>query len=93
MFAQEDNDNCPIRLLKLYLSKRPSDLKNDPNSRFYLRPLVNVNVDTEVWYSHQPLGKNKLGEMMKMMANQAQQGKHLPLRYCSRNGQLQKWHS
>ncbi|XP_071177505.1 uncharacterized protein KIAA1958-like [Mytilus edulis] len=72
MFAQEDNDNCPIRLLKLYLSKRPSDLKNDPNSRFYLRPLVNVNVDTEVWYSHQPLGKNKLGEMMKMMANQAQ---------------------
>ncbi|VDI49717.1 Hypothetical predicted protein [Mytilus galloprovincialis] len=72
MFAQEDNDNCPVRLLKLYLSKRPSDLKNDPNSRFYLRPLVNVNVDTEVWYSHQPLGKNKLGEMMKMMANQAQ---------------------
>ena len=72
MFAQLENENCPVRLLKLYLSKRPPDFQNDPKSRFYLRPLNNVNAATEVWYSHQPLGKNKLGEMMKMMANQAQ---------------------
>ena len=69
MFAQPENPYCPIAMYKLYIQKRPEDLR-DMNSRFYLRPLDNPKDD--VWYSHQPLGKNKLGIMMKSMATIAE---------------------
>ena len=70
MFAQQDNDYCPVEMFKLYLSKRPLDLQNDPKSRFYLRPLNTPTGDT--WFSHQPVGKNKLGVMMKCLATKAE---------------------
>ncbi|XP_076070355.1 uncharacterized protein KIAA1958-like [Mytilus galloprovincialis] len=70
MFEQKENPNCPIKMLKLYISKRPADLQNDPSSKFYLRPLDKPKED--VWYSHQCIGKNKLGTMMKTMAEAAQ---------------------
>ena len=66
---QPENPYCPIAMYKLYIQKRPEDLR-DMNSRFYLRPLDNPKDD--VWYSHQPLGKNKLGIMMKSMATIAE---------------------
>lgn len=68
MFAQPENPCCPIAMYK-YIQKRPDDWR-DMNSRFYLRPLDNLNDD--VWYSHQPLGKNKLGIMMKSIAKIAE---------------------
>ena len=37
-----------------------------PDSRFYLRSLDNPRND--VWYSHQPVGKNTLVKYMKLMA-------------------------
>ncbi|VDH93355.1 Hypothetical predicted protein [Mytilus galloprovincialis] len=37
MFAQPDSDYCPVKLFKLYVSKRLEDLRSDPESRFYLR--------------------------------------------------------
>ncbi|CAC5422257.1 unnamed protein product [Mytilus coruscus] len=67
MFAQPNSDYYPVKLFKLYVSKRPEDLRSDPESRFYLRPLPNPDKDG-VWYCRQPLGKNKLGMMMKTMA-------------------------
>ncbi|XP_071139884.1 uncharacterized protein [Mytilus edulis] len=71
MFAQPNSDYCPVKLFKLYVSKRPEDLRSDPESRFYLRPLPNSDKDG-VWYCRQPLGKNKLGMMMKTMAETAE---------------------
>lgn len=38
----------------------------DNNSRFYLQPINTPK--TDVWYSHQPVGKNKLGQIMKQLA-------------------------
>ncbi|KAJ8307669.1 hypothetical protein KUTeg_014779 [Tegillarca granosa] len=37
------------------------------SSKFYLRPLDNPK--SQIWYSHQPLGKDKLGQKMKDLAN------------------------
>ena len=70
MFAQPRNEYCPVKMLRLYISKRPEDLRNDPSSRFYLRPLTTTTSD--IWYSHQPVGKNKLGLIMKKLATQAE---------------------
>ena len=66
IFAQPNSDYCPDNISKLYVAKRPEELRSDPDSRFYLRPLPKPT-ENDVWYSRQPLGKNKLGTMMKTM--------------------------
>ena len=65
MFAVPGDDRCPIQMYKLYKSHRPADMLV-PDSRFYLRSLDNPRSD--VWYSHQPVGKDTLGKYMKLMA-------------------------
>ena len=65
MFAQPGNPRCPIYMYKQYRSHRPPDLLA-PESRFYLRSLDKIQ--NECWYSHQPVGKNKIGHYMKEMA-------------------------
>ena len=70
MFEQQDNPNCPVKIFKLYISKHPTDFQTDLTSKFYLRPLDNPKDD--IWYSHQCLGKNKLGTIMKTMADAAE---------------------
>ncbi|XP_069109889.1 uncharacterized protein KIAA1958-like [Argopecten irradians] len=70
MFSQPENDNCPVKMYKLYRTHRPQDL-NVPEARFYLRPLSG-NLQSETWYSHQPAGKTRLGQMMPRMAEQGQ---------------------
>jgi integrase len=67
MFAQPNSDYCPVNSFNLYVAKRPEELRSDPDSRFYLRPLP-TPTENDVWYSRQPLGKNKLGIIMKTMA-------------------------
>lgn len=52
---------------KEYEKHRPIDMCNT-ESRFYLRPLVKPT--TSVWYSKQVVGKDKLGKIMKEMAEQ-----------------------
>ena len=66
MFAQPNSDYCPVKFFKVYVAKRPEELRSDPDSRFYLRPLP-TPTENDVWYSRQPLGKNKLGIIMKTM--------------------------
>jgi hypothetical protein len=39
MFAQPNSDYCPVNFFNLYVAKRPEELRSDPDSRFYLRPL------------------------------------------------------
>lgn len=56
MFSN-DNDYCPVKILKTYISHRPVDIHDDPNARFYLRPLPKPEVR---------------GVMMKEMAGQAE---------------------
>lgn len=48
---------CPVRTIKAYLSHLPRDLP--PNSKLYLHPLSKPQ--GEVWYSHRPVGKDKIG--------------------------------
>ena len=61
MFAQKDSPYCPIRVYKEYKAHRPSDLNID-DARFYLRPISSPC--TDIWFSHQPIGKEKLGKIM-----------------------------
>lgn len=65
MFAQGEDPNCPVHVYKKYRSHRPADL-NHPEARFYLRPISNPTSD--IWFSHQPVGKEKLGRIMNTMA-------------------------
>lgn len=71
MFALDDalDDRCPVPVYKMYRLHRPPDL-NTPDSRFYLRPLILP--ETITWCSHQLVGKDKIGRMMKDMATDAE---------------------
>ncbi|KAJ8319524.1 LOW QUALITY PROTEIN: hypothetical protein KUTeg_002923 [Tegillarca granosa] len=60
-FAVPGNDNCPVK-------QHNCDFYSvQQSSKFYLRPLDNPK--SQIWYSHQPLGKDKLGQKMKDLAN------------------------
>jgi integrase len=67
MFSQPNNPNCTVKMFKTYLNHMPEDIKNQPTSRFYLRPLTNPA--SSVWYSHLPIGKNTIRKMMKSIAS------------------------
>ena len=43
---------------------------NEPEARFYLKPLTSPK--SQIWYSRQCLGKNKIGSLMKSMAAKSQ---------------------
>ena len=51
-------ERCSVRLFKMYLSKRPDDLKNF--GRFHLTPKQNVLQTDEIWYAKNPMGKNTI---------------------------------
>ncbi|XP_063405901.1 zinc finger MYM-type protein 2-like [Mytilus trossulus] len=61
----EGGSNCPIHVYKEYKRHRPQDTLTDEH-RFYLRPLDNKH--EEIWYTRQTIGKDKLGKMVKNMA-------------------------
>ena len=67
MFEKRDDPLCPVKLYKEYRDHRPEDM-NTPDARFYLRPLNDPSAN--IWYSRQPIGKDKLGKMMNLMADQ-----------------------
>ena len=61
-------ERCLVTLLDSYLQKLPqAALKNDT---FYCRSLVKYTNDN-IWYSHQPRGKNYLANMVKNMFKDA----------------------
>lgn len=65
---EEGGEKCPIYFYKEYKRHRPQDTLFQ-ESRFYLRTLAKNNGD--VWYSHQTVGRDKLGKMIKTMAEKA----------------------
>ena len=60
MFAT-GGERCPVSLFKEYLSRRPQQRKN--TGPFYLS--VNHQTKDDVWYKAQPMGTNRINEMMK----------------------------
>ena len=62
MFATS-SANCPVQLFKLYLSKRPADMRE--SGRFYLQPKQRACKGNSAWYNRTPVGKNSLSSMMK----------------------------
>ncbi|CAC5392050.1 unnamed protein product [Mytilus coruscus] len=76
MFATSDNPRCPVKTFKTYMNRRPTDSLK-PDSKFYLSILPRYHnkghddFDTEntnIWYNMQPMDKNKLGELVKVMS-------------------------
>ena len=57
---------CLLRIYKEYAMRRPDDFM-EPNSRFYLQPTKSPIRD--IWFTHQPLGKNGIGSLRKNMAH------------------------
>ena len=55
---------CLVQFYKTYISHRPSS-SNQPESPFYLGIKHKRSSDDIVWYIDYPMGKNKLGNLMK----------------------------
>ena len=62
MFATGEA-RCPIKLFKLYLSKRPIHLR--VSGPFYLATIEHPISD--VWFKKSPMGENKINNIMKCM--------------------------
>ncbi|XP_033976616.1 uncharacterized protein LOC117474734 [Trematomus bernacchii] len=73
IFAEPENQNCPVASFKKYVSLCPSDAK-----AFYLHPLKKdqqlLNGES-VWYSREPMGHNFLGQMLPTISQAAQLSK------------------
>ena len=63
MFATGNEERCPVMLFKVYLEKRPDEMKS--TGPFYLsvidKPVSNV------WFKKTPMGKNTIDSIMKKM--------------------------
>jgi integrase len=67
--CSEAKERCPVYLLDLYISKLPTEAKED---YLYVRPLDKKLQDpTLPWYSPVPLGKHTLQQKVKKMCAEA----------------------
>ena len=62
MFAV-GGERCPVALFKQFVSCRPQTLKT--TGPFYLSIKTNRKPDDNVWFKVQPMGENKINNMMK----------------------------
>ena len=65
MFAVGE-DRCPVAVFKQFVNHRSSTLRKA--GLFYLSIKTNPNPDDSVWFKVQPMGVNKINEMMKNLA-------------------------
>jgi len=63
-----DDYLCPVKVYNAFCDKRPLDCCQS-DSRFYLTPIKNPKGN--VWFSSQPMGKTKIGELFKTMSSVA----------------------
>ena len=67
---EEAGDCCHCKLLDMYISKLPEEVK--AKDLFYVRPLEEVKSDsTKPWYYCAPIGRNKLSKMVAEMCKLA----------------------
>ena len=59
---------CPVSLFKLYLSKRPIELRN--NGLFYLAIIHNPSWN--IWFKRSLMGENQINSIMKNMIAKSQ---------------------
>lgn len=70
VYENENKDRCPVHIYQVYLSHCPLPLDDLPG--FYLRPLASPTSD--VWYYRAPLGRHKLGGIIKEICGKAEIG-------------------
>ena len=58
--------NCPVRLIKLYMSKVPACAR-----AFYCQPASTFKAASGRWYKNTPIGKNALSSLMREIAEAA----------------------
>ena len=63
MFATGNEERCPVMLFKVYLEKRPEEMKT--TGPFYLS--VIDKLVSNVWFKKTPMGKNTIDSIMKKM--------------------------
>ncbi len=66
IFEQKGDPLCPVRSFKLYLSKL-----NPANDKFFQRPRAKVSENDDCWYTKQVVGRNSIGEFMKVISKEA----------------------
>ena len=72
MYEMPEDDLCPIKSIKLYLSKL------DPASDlFYNYPITSKNWKPadKIWYTSKQIGKNSIGDFMKKISKRLQLSK------------------
>ena len=60
---------CHVRILDKYLSLIPQEAYEKDN--FYLTPLPTKPEDAKPWFTSTPIGRNRLGALMKEMCQEA----------------------
>ena len=66
MYSTDGGKTDPVRLFKLWLSKRPEGMKD--TGPLYLS-IINRPQSTDVWYTKIRMGQNTIGNIMKSMAS------------------------
>ena len=59
-----DTSRCPVNILKLYLSTRPSQLRS--SGPLYLS-IIHKPVSNSLWYENVPMGQDTINSIMKRM--------------------------
>lgn len=65
MFSTDGGKSDPVRLFKLWLSKRPKGMKN---TRPIYLSIINRPKSADVWYTKVRMGQNTIANLMKSMA-------------------------
>ena len=68
IYKQQDGDLCTYNIIKSYIN-RFGDLENTGDVFLFCHPLRNPTEDK--WYSHRPLGRNSLADLMPKICNAA----------------------
>jgi len=61
-------ETCPVAPFKQFVSRRPQNLKT--TGPFYLSIKTNRSPDGNLWFKIQPMGENKINDMMKSIVEQ-----------------------
>ena len=66
----ENPSRCPVRAYKEFARRRPAEMMGE-DSPFYLAINHRRRAEDAVWYARVPLGKNTLGNMLKIACQRA----------------------